>query len=244
MRLKEFLSRILTFGLYDPKWRCNVCGKEIFGEEYFCKECYDNLPFNDKTFCQHCGRETDEATDYCLTCKGFMVSVDAARSVFTYKKPINSLIKKAKYGNGKYLLSAFAETLSYLYFKNSFNADVVCFVPMTEKRKRKRGYNQSEELATRLSEIIKVPVTDCLVKSRETERQAKLGKADRKENLKGSFKVSDKKSVNGKTVLLVDDVTTTGATAETLAETLKKAGAVKVYLLTVASVPAKKEIKT
>lgn len=243
MRLKVILSKILTFGLYNPKWRCNVCGKEIFDEGYFCKECLNSFPYNDKTFCQHCGRETETPADYCLTCKGFMVSVDTARSVFTYKKPINSLIKKAKYNHGRYLLTAFAEMMANLYFKNSFNADVICFVPMTEKRKRRRGYNQSEELAKALSEIIKVPVADCIVKSKETERQAKLGKADRRENLKGSFKVVDKKSVKDKVVLLVDDVTTTGATAEVIAERLKNSGAVKVRLLTVASVPAKKEIR-
>ena len=110
MRIKEFLSKVLTFGLYNPKWRCNICGKEIFDEGYFCKECLNELPYNDKVFCQHCGREVKAPTDYCLTCKGVMTSVDSAGSVFTYKKPINNLIRKAKYNNGKYLLNAFAET--------------------------------------------------------------------------------------------------------------------------------------
>ncbi len=242
MRFIDVLTKALTFGLYNPKWRCNVCGKELFDEGYFCKDCLNSFPVNDKTYCEHCGREVKTSAAYCLSCKGSMISVDRARSLFTYKKPINSLIKKAKYYNGKYLLEAFSVPLSNLYFKNYFNSDLVCCVPMTEKRKRSRGYNQSEILARYVSELIKVPFCDCLIKTKETKRQAKLGRTDRMKNLKGSFKVSDAKVVKGKSVLLVDDVLTTGSTAETVAERLKAAGAVKVDIITIASVPSKTAI--
>ena len=108
---------------------------------------------------------------------------------------------------------------------------------MTEKAKRRRGYNQSELLAKSLSEKIGVPTLECLAKVKETKGQVTLRRSERFKNLIEAFRVTDKKAVKGKTVVIVDDVTTTGATAQALAELLKKSGALKVYLLTVASRP-------
>ena len=80
---------------------------------------------------------------------------------------------------------------------------------------------------------------DGIIKVKETKRQATLSRDDRLKNLKGAFRVKNKKEIKDKTVLIVDDVTTTGATGEAVAEKLKKAGAKAVYLLTVASLPPK-----
>ena len=239
MRIKEFLVKILTLGLYDPRWRCNACDKETFDGEFFCKDCEKNLPYNDKTICNHCGRKIVNPAEYCSTCRENMLSVDKARSVFYYAPPVSGLIKKAKYDNGKYILDYFAEKLVFCYLNNFFRSEVVCCVPMSEERLKKRGYNQSEILAKKVAEKINVPFTDCLIKVKETERQATLSRAERLKNLTDSFKVKDKKAIRGKNVLLVDDVTTTGATAEAIAVKLKKAGAIRVHLLTVASVPPK-----
>lgn len=239
MRFKDFWLKILTLGFYNPRWRCNACGREIFEGGFFCEECEKKLPYNNKTFCNHCGREVVNPAEYCSTCKGVMVSVDKARSVFKYEPPISRLIKRAKYDNEKYILDYFAEKLSFIYFKNFFKSEVVCSVPMSEKRLKKRKYNQSEILARKVSEKINVPFSDCIAKIKETERQAKLSRAERLKNLIGSFKVIDKNAVRGKNVLLVDDVSTTGATAEAVAAKLKKAGALRVHLITVANVPSK-----
>ena len=236
---KKWLLKILTLGFYDPKWRCNGCGVEIFGEGFFCEKCERDLPYNDKTVCNHCGREILNSSEYCSTCKETMVSVDRARSVFKYERPISGLIKRAKYNNGKYILDYFAEKLSFLYFNNFFRSEVVCCVPMSEKRLKKRKYNQSEYLAEKVAEKINVPFSDCIAKTKETERQAKLTRKERLKNLTDSFKVTDKKAVRGKNVLLVDDVSTTGATAEAVSQKLKKAGALRVHLITVANVPSK-----
>ena len=239
MKVKEFFRKLLTLGFYRAEWRCNACGKEIFDGKFFCEDCEKALPYNGKTLCDHCGRCIKVPSDYCLTCKGVLTSVDKARAVFRYEKPISGLIKKAKYNNCKYILDYFAEKLSFLYFANYFKAEVVCFVPMSEKRLKKRKYNQSEVLASKVSEKIGVPLSACLIKTKETERQAKLTRSERLKNLTDSFKVSDKKVVRGKNVLLVDDVSTTGATAEAVAQKLKKAGALRVFLITVANVPSK-----
>jgi competence protein ComFC len=108
---------------------------------------------------------------------------------------------------------------------------------MTEKSEKRRGYNQSKLLAEALSRFTEVPVFYGLIKKSETKRQVTLGRKERLKNLQDSFRVKDKKSVVDKTLVIIDDVTTTGATAEVIAEALKRAGAKTVYLITVASTP-------
>ena len=237
----QFFKKVANFVekvLFNSTWKCLICGQEIFDESAnFCEECEKQLPYNDQAICEHCGRKVIASEPYCTTCKGVLVSLDICRSCFSYQKPIDKLIKDAKYFNKRYLLDYFAVQLSLLYFKNYFNADGLVYVPMTKVKKRKRGYNQSELLARKVSEKVNVPVFDCLVKVKETERQATLGRAERCKNLVSAFKVTDKKAVKDKSLVIIDDVTTTGSTAEVIAQILKKAGATKVYLLTVASTP-------
>lgn len=233
------LSSFIKKFFFNPKWRCNQCGKEIFEEGYFCEECYENLPFNNEFICNHCGRKVKGKEDYCSTCKNVLTSIDKGRSVFNYEGQIRKLITLAKYNGRKFLFQAFAKEMSELYLKNNFNADLLCFVPATDKSLKKRGYNQSKILAELLSERIGVPISECLIKTEETPRQAKLNRSQRMKNLQGVFRVNNKKQIKDKTIVLVDDVTTTGSTAEIVASVLKKAGAKTVYLLTVASVPPK-----
>ena len=222
---------------FNPHWRCAACGREIFGDEYFCADCEKALPVADGNICAHCGRKTDVPEDYCRSCKNRLTAIDKGRSAFFYDKPVSDLILKSKYGGGRYLLDMFAEYLAAVYFKNYFSADIICYVPMTEKAERKRGYNHSKLIALKFSELTGVKVGHCISKIKDTERQAKLTGRERAVNLAGSFRVTDKAAVRGKAVLLVDDVTTTGATAQEIGSVLKTAGAKTVYLITVASVP-------
>ena len=240
MTFKEFFQKLgkgIRNNFFNIKWRCIVCGKEVFDGKSYCDECYQSLPFNDKTICEHCGRKVIAFEKYCSTCKGVMVSLDKCRSVYNYEPPISALIKRAKYNNRKYLLDCFAEDLSNLYFKNYFNADYLTFVPMTEKAKRKRGYNQSQVLCEKVSNITKVPVFYGIEKIKQTERQAKLNREQRLKNLKDAFHVKVRKDIKDKVIAIVDDVSTTGSTGEALASKLKSAGAKSVNLITVASVP-------
>lgn len=233
IKIKSFLRKYF----FNDKWTCNACGKEVFNNKYFCDECEDKLPFIVGAKCQHCGRKTIAYEIYCTTCKNIIVDVDLGRSVFSYSEPISRLLRNFKYNNKQYLADLFGEYLATEYFKNYFRADVIAYVPMTKKATRKRGYNQSMLLAKVLSEKTNLPLVDVVIKKRETERQAKLNRAERLKSLRDAFKVSEKDAVKDKEVLIVDDVTTTGATAQAIAEVLKKAKAKKVYLLTVASVP-------
>ena len=232
-RLKAFFKKYL----FNPTWRCASCGREIFEDEYFCKDCYKALPFNSGAICDHCGRQTIASENYCSTCKNVLVSLDKCRSVFNYEGKIAFLIKQAKYENKKYLLDYFASELTVLYKNQSFTTDIVTCVPMTKKALKKRGYNQSKILAQTFAKNCNLPFIDCLVKEKETSRQATLSRQERRKNLQGVFRVAKRKEIKDKSVLLIDDVTTTGSTAEIIAKRLKGAGAKAVYLLTIASVP-------
>ena len=224
---------------FNPKWRCVCCNEEIFNGKYFCEKCENSLPYIGANYCEHCGRRLKQPLNYCSSCKNKMLSVDKARSIYNYEEPISNLIMQLKYFDKQYLAEVFSNSLANLYWKNYFNADYICYVPMTEKAKRKRGFNQGELIAKALSIKINIPVKEVLIKFRETPRQAKLTREQRLKNLKGCFKAQPKKEIIGKTILLVDDVMTTGATSETVAEVLKRKGANAVYLLTVASVTSK-----
>ncbi len=108
-----------------------------------------------------------------------------------------------------------------------FSDFILVPIPLEKKRLRWRGFNQAEEIAKELVDFFKVPlISDCLIKEKPTLPQVELSEKERKENLKGVFKVE--KKVRGKKILLVDDVFTTGATMEEAAKILKEAGAEKV----------------
>ncbi len=236
-KIKEFLIK----GIFNEKWRCLVCGKELFEKSAFCAECEKSLPFNDDKICNHCGRKLAQSAEYCTTCKGKIVEVDKCRSVFDYVEPIRRLIHKSKYYGEKYLLKIFSEYMALTYLKNYFNADFLTFVPMTKKAVKRRGYNQSKLLAENLSQLINVPVFYDIEKVKDTESQANLDKSDRLKNLTDAFRIKKYKNIKGKKILIVDDVSTTGATARAIATKLKNRGADKVFLLTVASVAPKEK---
>lgn len=242
--MKPFSFRaFLRKYFFNPEWQCAACGREIFGGGYFCAECENTLPEIRGAICNHCGRKTDFPEEYCDTCKNVLVSIEKGRSAFTYEKPIKGLIAKSKYGGAKYLFDYFADNLAAVYFKNYFAVDFVCYVPMTEKTEAKRGYNHGRLLAEKFSEKTGVPVIHCIKKTKETPRQVGLDRTGRIKNLYGAFSVDNKTAVKDKIALIVDDVTTTGATAEAIAAKLKKAGAKAVYLLTLASVSRAKTNK-
>jgi competence protein ComFC len=117
------------------------------------------------------------------------------------------------------------------------NHDIIVPVPLHRLRKRKRGYNQSEILAKMAADMLGIPVrADILTKVRNTPPQSGLTKTERNRNLKGSFAVADMSALKGKSVLLVDDVTTTGTTLEECARVLTASGASSISAFTLARV--------
>lgn len=236
-KIKDFFNKTIEY-LFPLKHTCNSCGREIFNDQYFCEECEKQIVYNDKIICNHCGRKSFNFEEYCSSCSGRETYYEKARSVYVYAPPISTLIARLKYAKKKYLAKIFAQKMALVYYSNFFNCEGVVFTPMTKDRESARGYNQAKVLAQEFCKITKLDLIDgALIKTKETPRQATISKAkERRENLKGSFKVDGYEKVKGKTLLLIDDVMTTGATVEIICETLLKAGATKVFVLTVASV--------
>lgn len=221
--------------LFPSSFTCDACGIEIF-DGNLCPECLKRTVFNNKFTCPICGRKVIRA-EICIECKAKPPLFEQAVSAFVYEGTAVNLIYKFKHG-AAYLKDYFAD-LIVPKLADLPKFDYITFVPMTKKAKRKRGYNQAQLLAQSLSERIKVPVADAVEKVKSTSEQKSLTGKDRAKNLKGSFKAKSKNALLDKTVLLVDDILTTGATAEAICMQLFEAGAMKVFLATVASVEYK-----
>ena len=226
----------LSEQIFPENYTCEICGCEIFDGKRLCAECAKTVTFNDGETCPVCGRKT-ESSSLCLECKALAPSYEKAVSAIVYKDGGAKLVHKFKNG-GAYLKEYFADLLKDKC-ECFTDADCICFVPMTSKAERNRGYNQAELLAKSLSERLNIPLLkDGLSKVKATEPQKSLKRYERENNLKGCFK-AERKAVKDKTILLIDDVLTTGATAEMICTELKRKGAKKVYLATVASVEYK-----
>ncbi len=228
-------KKILRDWFLNLKWRCNACDEENFNGNYFCDNCKKTLPFIKENKCDHCGRLTAYSMAYCDSCIDKNIFYDKARSIFSYEEPISYLVQNLKYNGNLYLADIFCDYFLEIFFSNFADTDIITFVPATLKSLKKRGYNQSEILVDRLSKRVNLPVCSTALKIKETSSQVTLNLEERKNNLRDVFKI-DKIDLKGKNVLLVDDVLTTGSTADILAKIYKKNKANKVYVLTIASV--------
>ena len=231
--IKEKIAR------YDDthNFTCDNCGREVFDGRRLCATCKRELPYNNGHVCPFCGRRVKEPGT-CLDCKQKPLGVNKARSLFLYEGDAAVLVRFFKSGR-KYLYRTFTEELLPIVNSEFSDADLITFVPMTKRAQRKRGYNQAKLLAEGLSKATGKPLFDAVEKKRETADQRELTRAEREENMKNVFTVTDGESVKGKRILIADDTLTTGATASALSQALKKAGAIAVYLVTVASVEKK-----
>lgn len=230
--IKKFIRKYF----FPENITCDICGRETFGTN-LCGDCLKKVTFNNTAVCPICGRKTIRP-EICIECKDKPPVYDRAVSALVYEEGSVVLISKFKNGKG-YLKEYFAD-LIYEKLLSFPSFDVIVYVPMTGKDTRKRGYNQSKLLARALSERVEIPViNNALVKIKKTHSQKTLTRKEREENLKGSFKVDKPSDIKGMKVLVVDDILTTGATADEIARQLFNSGAVAVYLATVASVEYK-----
>lgn len=173
----------------------------------------------------------------CLECKRELPVYTAARSAFVYGGEIVGLVRRFKTG-AKYLARTFARETEPVFRAEYDFSDFIVSVPMSGESLRRRGYNQSALLADELSVRLGIEHrAAALVKTRDTAAQKFLTLGEREKNLTGSFRVHERKACEGKTILLVDDVLTTGATANAVSRVLFAAHAARVLVLTVASVP-------
>ena len=222
--------------MFPDKFTCDICGVETFGTN-LCPDCLKTVSFNDFAVCPVCGRKTFRP-EICLECKAQPPPYKRGVSALVYENGGAVLISKFKRGSA-YLKEYFADLIA-AKLRDFPRLDCIIYVPMTEKSKKSRGYNQTELLARALSERINVPVLlGAAVKIKQTAEQKNLSAKERIENLKGCFKIAEREKLAGKRVLVLDDVLTTGATAAELCRTALAAGAAEVYFACAASVEYK-----
>lgn len=238
-KFKEFFAKILS-EIFVDKYNCIVCDRELVEKSQYglCQECKDKLRFIDERICKKCGRLQINEADYCLTCQEHKREFDFARSCVVYDDIAKEIVRGIKFGGKKYFAKYIANFLTERY-KVAFDGvkiDLVVPVPMTKKKQVARGYNQAWEIAKRFASIVDLPADNSIVaKIKDTDEQARLGGKEREENIIGAFEVKLSDKVKDKSILIVDDVMTTGSTASELAKMLKEAKAEAVYLLTFAS---------
>lgn len=227
-------GRVISELFFPSGIKCVICGDDIPGYDRYavCDRC--ELSHNTK-YCLRCGRAMKNMADYCDYCQNHKYAFDFARAPFVYENEVVNLVHKLKYGGGKYLAEVMAEFMADEYYESGFDADIVTFVPMHEKKKHKRGYNQAEEIARALSGILELPLVDVLDRVKLTDNLAKLGKAERAEAIDGAIALNPGVKVKRKKILLVDDVFTTGATSNECARVLKRAQSSKIFVLTFAT---------
>ncbi|MBO5782864.1 MAG: ComF family protein [Clostridia bacterium] len=222
---------------YPVNYTCYNCQAEVFNGQIFCSDCKDLVPYN-TLYCLKCGRKILQY-GYCMDCRHTLPVFEKARSLFVYEGQAVQFIHAFKNGNPHFAQGFAKEALSIVR-REFVDADFLTFVPMTKQAKDNRGYNQSELFARSMSEMSGISVEEIFEKKRDTPEQKNLTRSERQNNLKGVFHVKHRSICKDKTVLLLDDTLTTGATANELAKLLYGAKAKKVYLLTIASVVLQK----
>jgi len=219
--------------LYPPV--CFHCGMCTEPGQFLCKSCQSELAFLEGELCPVCG--TPLHLGICDTCAGSQFVFDKAVSIFSFNPVCQSLIHHLKYkdmvGVGRYLGAKAAE---YCKERNPFSdIDLVAPIPLHPVRLRHRGFNQAGVIARAFARQMKLSyVPHLVVRARYTQTQTKLNRVQRQKNVSQAFRVKKPHLVQGRTILIMDDVFTTGATANSVAKALLNRGAERVYVLTIA----------
>ncbi|MBN1405208.1 MAG: ComF family protein [Candidatus Omnitrophica bacterium] len=221
---------------------CQGCGTRLdFDNKYYiCADCFKEIKINKPPLCIKCSRSLyglPEISALCGVCLSSAYHFDKAFVCCSYEGLIKELIHKFKYNNRKYLIYLFDKIIED-FMKDKITAcdiNMAVPVPLYGARARERGFDQALLLSKNISRALNIPLNyNILIRNRNTAQQANLGKTQRFNNIKGAFSVREKSVFNKKNLLLVDDVFTTGATANECAKVLKQSGAKKVFLLTLA----------
>lgn len=210
----SFLDRALDL-LFPPK--CPFCGRLLEKDDLLCSDCCRDLPW--LTGAQ--ARRPVELTQGCL-------------SVLRYQDKVRSAIHGFKFRGRSARSAAFGTLMAQCASDHALTADLITWPSLSKKRLRERGYDQSRLLALEMGKRLGLPVLRTLRKAHRPAQSGIQGPAARRANLLGAYTAIEPEAFRGKTLLLVDDVLTTGATLSECAKTLRLAGAEAVVCVTLA----------
>ena len=234
----RFGRRVLSVFFPD---RCAVCGKVVRPEEGICPDCRAAIPRVGIPVCPFCGAEKE----YCI-CRKRRRHYESVAAPWYYDGGAASAILRMKASGDPVAAVTFAremaDTAEQYYGDIAF--DGVVFVPSFGTTERRRGYNPGRMIAEELAALLGLPVLPALEKVIETKPQKGLTAVERSGNVLGTFDLKEGADVAGKTLLLADDILTTGSTADECAKMLKIYGAEAVYVVACAITRPEKEKKT
>nr|WP_242480432.1 ComF family protein [Rhodovibrio sodomensis] len=226
--------------------RCLACGGPVGAPGTLCPACWEGVAFLGPPLCAACGfpfelapEAGDAGGTLCGACHVDPPPYARARAVMAYDDGSRGLVLGFKHADRTEAAPAFAHWMARAGHELLADADVIAPVPLHRWRLLARRYNQSALLANQLGRVASVPVVpDLLLRRRNTPSQGHLSRAGRGRNVAGAFAVHPGRAgrVRGRSVLLVDDVLTTGATVAACTRVLKRAGARQVDVLTLARV--------
>lgn len=239
MTLRGTVGQFAVYNLYHWVWSgidwlypptCGGCGSP--GTRW-CPDCSAKTRQISFPICPQCGQPQPHG-EMCDRCRQAPPPFRALRSWGIYIGPLRNAILRLKYKGDMGLGEALARPMIQLFFELEWRVDMVVPVPVGKARREERGYNQAALLAWPLALAIRSEFQPAgLKKVHETRSQVGLSAVERKKNVQGAFQANAGK-VKSRTVLLVDDTTTTGATMQACSEALLRAGAQGVFGLTLA----------
>jgi ComF family protein len=226
--LSNFGSAILnnctTFAQSLLPQDCLLCGAAT-GAGKLCPACLAHLPYHPAPGCPVCAIPTTSG-EVCGQCLKKPPAYDTTVAAFSYVFPLDALIQSLKYGGNLAAVSVLAQPLLERVAAEP-RPDLLIPMPLFPTRLRERGFNQSVELARPLARALDIPLAaDTAQRSRDTVPQASLPLKERRSNIRGAFDCNA--DLTGKSVAIVDDVMTSGATLDELARTLRRRGAARI----------------
>ena len=226
----------MLLDLFYPR-RCPVCDKAVkpFGN-LICGECESKIKYVRTPCCQKCGKELkDKRAVFCHDCAHREHIYDSGMALFAYQSVADS-IYRFKYKGRQEYAAYYAERMARILGKKilRLRPDALVPVPIHAEKKRLRGYNQAEAIARELGRLLHIPVETKLVKRvRKTKPMKDLSAQERQNNLKRAFKIC-KNDVKLNTIIIIDDIYTTGSTIDAMAGELRHAGIKHIYFVALA----------
>lgn len=215
----EYIKSVFDF-IFPTKDLCYFCNEdELKIDNYICKSCRNNIEivnkevFLDKTLIKECYYTT------------------------IYDRFMKDIVKRYKFNDKSFLYKPLGAILLQTIYEKELDrkVDLIAFVPSHRRKEAIRGYNQSELLAMFVAKELHIPLSKTLIKTIHTLDQHFLDKEERKHNLKDAFKVERKEEVEGKNILLIDDILTSGSTMEECAIELIKNEAKSIFAIALTS---------
>lgn len=235
--IQKILHHVKAFGLQLLfPLRCPVCDGIVkpFGEKV-CKECLPRLRLLTSPWCMKCGKKLQDEGELCSDCRKKKHKYIRGRALYEYGSVAPS-IYRFKYGKRREYADFFGEEAAYYLqgFIRECKPNALVPVPLHKKRLNKRGYNQAQLLAESLGHHLGIPVRNDLVKRvKNTAPLKQQNPLERQNNLKKAF-IIEQNDVKLDTIIIVDDIYTTGSTIDEMAELLLQHGVKQVYYVALA----------